>query len=134
MDWHLTLSLLDGEFAICRLAASDPLPAWLASGSFLSVTRTAAELSVVCRRELPPPGTRMEAGWCCLRVEGPFPLETTVGVLAALAVPLAEASVSIFVVSTYDTDHLLVPQAQLARASEALTTNGHIVRHDAVQC
>jgi hypothetical protein len=128
--WRLTLTLLAGEFAICRLAAGAPLPDWAMSGPFVSMTRTCDELSVVCPSQLPPDGTRMQAGWRCLRVEGPFALESTLGVLAALAVPLAEAGISIFAVSTYDTDYLLIQQAQIAEAAAALQEHGHTVRTD----
>jgi hypothetical protein len=59
-----------------------------------------------------------------LKVQGPFDLEA-VGVIASLAGPLAEAGVSLFVVSTFDTDYLLVKQETLERVVEVLATAGH---------
>jgi hypothetical protein len=122
----LTLELVTGSFAVCRLAASDPVPAWAGAGPFVSVTRTDAELSIVCVEEGLPSGVASERGWRCLRVRGPLGFGVT-GILASLAAPLAGSGVSIFVVSTYDTDYLLVPERDLERAKSALERAGHAV-------
>jgi uncharacterized protein len=130
LQCRLTLSLLGGEYVICRFAADVPMPAGVMAGPFVSITRTRDELSIVCLHDLAPPDTKVEPGWRCMRVEGPFELATAVGVLAALAVPLARAGVSIFAVSTYDTDYLLIQQAQIAQATVVLEEHGHVVRTD----
>ena len=88
--------------------------------------RTAAEVSVVCDAAGVPDGAAAERGWRALTVEGPLDFALT-GVLAALAVPLAAAGVSIFAVSTYDTDHVLVRSERLADAVAALRAAGHTV-------
>ena len=121
----LNLELLAGSFAVCRLEAEAPVPAW-AAGSFVSLTRTDAELSLVCPEQSVPPGVRAEAGWRCLRVKGPLGFGLT-GILASLASPLASSGVSIFVVSTYDTDYLMVQQRDLERALDALRRAGHVI-------
>jgi hypothetical protein len=113
-----TLLLLPGTYAVCRLAADEPIPAW-ATGALISVTRTGEELSVVCGAEAVPAGVRCETGWRCLRVAGTLDF-SLVGVLATLLVPLAEAGVSVFAISTFDTDYLLVKESNLVRAVEAL--------------
>ena len=87
---------------------------------------TAADTSIVCASARVPDGVRAERGWRALTVEGPLDFALT-GVLAALAVPLADAGVSIFAVSTYDTDHVLVRSDRLADAVEALRAAGHSV-------
>jgi len=122
----LALELLAGGFAVCRLDAAEPPPAWAAAGPFVSITRTPAELSVVCPQEAVPPSTTAERGFRCLRVAGPLGFGMT-GVLASLAGPLASSGVSIFVVSTYDTDYLMVPERDLDRAVDALARAGHTV-------
>jgi hypothetical protein len=122
----LSLEIVPGTYAVCRLDASDPLPAWVGSSPFVSVTRTEAELSVVCPGGAVPGGVRSEPGWRCLRVVGPLGFGMT-GVLASLAVPLASSGVSIFVVSTYDTDYLMVQERDLARGVDALERAGHAV-------
>lgn len=131
MDWQLTLSLLPGLYAVCRLPAGAPLPSWGQQGAFVSLTRTGDELSVVCPQESVPDGVQAEAAWRCIKVAGPFDLEDTIGVLAALAAPLAAAQVSLFVVSTYDTDYLLLKDRHLERAVAALTAAGHTVQRPA---
>jgi hypothetical protein len=120
--------LLPGLLAVCRLDPAEPLPAWALPGAsaLVSITRTAGELSVVCAQEAVPDGVRSERDWRCLMVEGPLDFSLT-GVLAALLTPLAEAGVSIFALSTFDTDYLLVRAAQLDTAIAALSAAGHVV-------
>jgi hypothetical protein len=122
----LRLEIVPGTYAVCRLAAAEPVPGWAASGPFVSVTRTEAELSVVCPEGAVPAGVRKEPGWRCLRVVGPLGFGMT-GVLASLAGPLASSGVSIFVVSTYDTDYLMVQHRDLERGKDALERAGHTV-------
>ena len=119
------LFVLGGTFAVCRLGGAAPVPAW-AAGDFLSVTRTAEELSVVCPEAAVPEGVLCERGWRCLRVAGTVPF-SAVGVLASLASPLAAAGVSLFAVSTFDTDYLLVKGDHLERAVAALRGAGHVI-------
>jgi hypothetical protein len=122
----MKLSLLPGRYGICRLDPAAPLPAWALAGPFWSVTRTADELSVVCDETGIPDGVRHAPGWRCLKVEGPLDFGLT-GVLASLAVPLAEAGVSVFVVSTYDTDYLLVKEEDFSEAQRVLEAADHRV-------
>ena len=121
----ICLRILEGRFAVCQLAPDEEVPSGLDPTTFLSTTRTATELSIVCREKPDLPGN-VEAGWRCLMVDGTLEFEQ-VGILASLAQPLAEAGVSIFVVSTYDTDYLLVKEEQLESALESLQNAGHIL-------
>ncbi len=110
------------RLAVCRLPAESPLPAWVlhAEASFWSITRTPAELSVVCAEDdLPPSVDRVERGWRALEVVGPLPFDLT-GIVSGLTSPLAAAGIPVFVLSTYDTDYLLVRSADLGRASAIL--------------
>ena len=122
------LSVLPDSLAIVRLSADATLPAWATQGAFFSVTRTSDELSIVCPARQVPPHVAAETGWRALKVAGPFAL-SEVGVLAALAPPLAKAGVSLFVISTFDTDYLLVTEKQLHAAIAALTGAGHRVQN-----
>ena len=120
----LALTVLPATLAVCRLAPDSPIPDW-ASGGVLSIAaRTPDELSLVCADDAVPDGTVAERGWRALQVAGPLPFEM-VGVMAALAVPLSEAQVSIFVVSTFLTDYLLVRAGDLDWAVQALRGAGH---------
>ena len=122
----LALTVLPDRYAICRLAATDPLPAWAQVGSFVSVTRTPNELSIVCPESQPPTGVASQGGWRCLRVDGELDL-ALIGVLASIVGPLAQARVSVFAVSTYDTDHVLIRDELLPAAVETLRAAGHVV-------
>lgn len=123
----LTLETLPGRYAVCRLGATEAVPAWATSpAAFSSVTRSEAELSIVCDEAAVPGGTQAEGGWRALRVRGPLGFGMT-GILASLASPLASSGVSIFVVSTYDTDYLMVQERDLERARHALERAGHAV-------
>ena len=121
MSLALTLSLLPGRFAVCRLAADAVVPATLLSSpqAFLSITRTADELSIVCTEELTPAGAKVQPGWRAFKVEGPLDFTLT-GIMATLATPLATAKISLFAVATFDTDYLLVQEADLEPAITAL--------------
>ena len=109
-----------------RLAADSLLPPWVTDAEFFSVTRTSDELSIVCSADQIPSGLASETGWRVLKVTGPFAL-SEVGVLAALSAPLAAAEVSLFAISTFDTDYLLVSEKQLDAAIAALRAAGHRV-------
>ncbi|WP_412070354.1 ACT domain-containing protein [Rubrivirga sp. IMCC43871] len=122
----MTLDLLPGRLAVCRLTPDAPLADWMATGAVSSITRTPAELSVVCAESAVPPDAVAERGWRVLAVRGPLDFALT-GILAGLATPLAEAGVSIFALSTYDTDVLLVRDRQLGEAVAALRAAGHEV-------
>lgn len=123
----LTLHVLPGEYAVCRLAPETPPPAWAWAGPLASVTRTPAELSVVCRAQDVPPGVEAQGGWAALELQGPFAFTLT-GILASVLTPLRDAGLGIFALSTFDTDYVLVPGAQVRRAAEALRAAGHTVR------
>ncbi len=120
------LELLPGIYAVCRLDKDAPVPDWATLSPFSSVTRTPHELSVVCPDARVPAGVKKESGWKVLMVEGPLNLSLT-GVLASLTGPLAREGVSVFALSTYDTDYLLVKQEHLEKAIQLLSAEGYDV-------
>lgn len=122
----LRLELLPGRFAVARLPSDAPAPPWAVDDGFHSITRTGQELSVVCAENAVPPEVRREAGLRALRVAGPLDFQL-VGILLSLAQPLAEAGVSIFTLSTFDTDYIFVREEHLERARAALAAAGHDV-------
>jgi hypothetical protein len=128
-DTTFTVTLLPMPLAICRLTAQVDIPRWAQSGQFFSITRTPDELSIVCSTENVPDGVECDLGWRALKLEGHFPLEM-VGILASIIAPLAEAGVSIFVLATYDTDYLLIKEAQLLHAVATLSLQGHTVQEN----
>ena len=117
------LAWIPGSFAVCRLPPGSAIH--VPRGSFFSVTITDSETSVVCSELDLPDGdeVKCELGWSAFRLEGPIPFATT-GVLAALSGPLACAGVGLFVLSTYDTDVVLVKTSDAGAAARALETAG----------
>jgi hypothetical protein len=120
----MKLALLDEEFGVARLDPTADTPAWAFEGSLYSITRTPEELSIVCAAELIPVDVQAERGFRCLRIVGRLDLSLT-GILASIARPLAVAKISIFTISTYDTDYILVQNKDLAAAIDFLRTAGH---------
>ena len=122
---RLPLELLPDTLAICRLEPGAPIPSWAAQPSrFLTVSRTAEELSITTLQSTVPAGVTCERDYRAVRVRGPLPLNL-VGVLAAIADPLAAAGLSIFAISTYDTDYVLVKARELEAALKVLQQAGH---------
>lgn len=123
---NLSLIILPQRFAICRLSPDEPIPEFLFRSPFFSITRTSDELSIILPEELVPADWKAETGWCCLKVIGPLDFDLT-GSLASLSMPLCKAGVSIFVISTYDTDYLLLREDNLKKATQILLESGHAV-------
>ena len=120
----LELDVLDGAFTCARLGPGEPLPAWAANTALSSVTRTAHELSIVCPAAQVPAGVASEGPFRAYAVRGPLEFGA-VGILAALAAPLAAAGIPILAISTFDTDLLLVPAAEEVRSRQVLGAAGH---------
>jgi len=122
---RLPLELLADTLAVCRLPADASVPTWAAGpGGFATISRTAVELSVTAPQANVPPDIQCEREYRALRVKGPLPLNL-VGVLASIAEPLAEAGLSIFAISTFDTDYVLVNARDLEAAVATLEQAGH---------
>lgn len=121
----LRLELLPDTLAICRLEPGGPIPSWAAEPSpFLTLSRTEKELSITTLQSMVPAGVSCERDYRALRVRGPLPLNL-VGILAAIADPLAAAGLSIFAISTYDTDYVLVKARDWEKALQVLRQAGH---------
>lgn len=127
---RLVVDVRPGDYSVARLAPDAPVPAGLLEASGLvSITRTPDELSIVCPTEVAPESDTGDHGWRLLTVRGPLEFTLT-GIMAALSGELAAAGVSLFALSTYDTDHLLVKGENLERAVRALSEAGHEVVRD----
>jgi len=121
----LEFRLLPARYAVARLEPSAAIPEWALHGRFFSVTRTAEELSIVCEEaNVPDDDNTVSRGWRCLVARGPFAF-SLVGIAAEFTAVLARAGVSVLVISTYDTDCVLVPADQADRATSALCAAGH---------
>ena len=124
---ELTVRRHTEQLAVCQLPPDAPLPSWAAApGKLRAAVRSGHELSIVCAIAAVPPEVRHEGPFTGFEVQGPLDLGLT-GVLAALLAPLAAATVSVFTLSTFDTDWILVPSMQHGAATTALERAGHTV-------
>ena len=124
---NLNLSLLKDTFAICSLDKNHPIPLWATEGSFFSITHTGNELSIVCNEQSVPHGIKSDKDWKCLKVEGPLDF-SLIGIIANISTALAKEEISVFTVSTYDTDYILVKSSLLDKAIAALNKIGHFIK------
>lgn len=124
MASRVTLKALDGTYGVARLEPSDPIPAWADGGGFVSISRSDDELSIVCREDRIPSNARMDGGWSCLKLQGPFAFDET-GIVLSVIEPLSTNGIGIFVVSTFDGDHLLVKATDFEKTCALLVEAGH---------
>ena len=120
----MKLRITAPSFAIVRLVPGTAIPPWATRGEFFSITKTRDELSIVCEESQVPTEQGANQGWRALQVVGPLDFSLT-GILASLATPLAAAKISIFAISTFDTDYVLVKNDDLAAAVSVLRNEGH---------
>jgi uncharacterized protein len=116
-----TLTVLPDKLGICHMGKNAILPDWAThNNDFFSITKTHGELSIVCSQDQIPQDIHAEKDWRAFKLEGPLDMYS-VGVIAALSKPLAEAGISIFNISTYETDYILVEEKNLVEAKKALS-------------
>ena len=121
---NLPLRLLQGHYTIVQLPADEPIPGWAQGEAFMAIVRTHEELSIVCETEWVPEDVHSEHGWRVIGVSDVLDF-SLVGILADISNLLASAGVSIFAISTFNTDYILVKQNQLGIATETLRRAGH---------
>lgn len=124
MPLCLNLRRLAGDYAVCRLDAAAAIPPWADGAGFVSISRSDEELSVVCLAARVPAAVRQDGPWTAFKLLGPFEFGET-GIVLAVVAPLSQAGIGVFVVSTFDGDHLLVKSADSAEAGQRLRAAGH---------
>ncbi len=129
----LTMKLLKEMYSVCRLNKNDLIPSWATNGEFFSITKTEDELSIVCSQENLPHNMQYELlniqcekDWRILKVEGPLDF-SLVGILASISSLMAKEQISIFALSTYDTDYILVKETDIDVAINALLKSNYDV-------
>lgn len=120
----LTLQLLDNTYGVCRLDATTPIPSWGSLDPFYTITRTEDELSIVCLESSIPEDIQCEKSWRILKVVGPLDF-SLVGILSKLSGLMADARISIFAISTYDTDYILIKASDIERATQVFLAHGY---------
>lgn len=123
------LHVLPGLYTILQLQNDSGLHDYLSLQPFFSITRSGAEISVVCRQDDVPTGLdgKVSTDWRALEVAGPLQFDET-AVLSTLLHPLAIAGISVFTVSTYNTDYIFVRKSAIALTIETLQNSGHEIQ------
>ncbi|MDI3548599.1 MAG: uncharacterized protein PWR10_2251 [Halanaerobiales bacterium] len=127
LEKRLIMKVLKEKFGVCRLDSTALIPDWSKNSEFFSITKTSYELSIVCSQDSIPNDIKCEKDWRILKVEGPLDFSLT-GVLASISTTLAQQGISIFAISTYDTDYILIKDKDIENAVNALSNEGHQIR------
>jgi hypothetical protein len=120
----LTMKLLKEKYGVCRLNKTELIPEWAKNSDFLSITKTSDELSIVCFEDNIPNDIKCEKNWRVLKIEGPLDF-SLIGILASISTILAQKGISIFAISTYDTDYILVKNKDIDNAIDSLIKEGY---------
>lgn len=126
---NLTMRLLEEKYGVSRLEKDQPLPFWCQKGELYSITKTGEEMSIVCCEQYIPENIKCERDWRILKVEGPLDF-SLIGILASISTLLAKNNISIFALSTYDTDYILVKEKDVNNSITALRNEGYEVKND----
>ena len=116
----LTLSAVPGSYSVIRLEKDADIPSWATGDFFFSITKTDDELSIVCNDDSVPEDVTADRNWRMFKVIGPLDFFLT-GVAAAIHKPLSKAKISVLVISTYDTDYILVKDDRFEEAKTVLS-------------
>lgn len=122
----LTMKLLKEKYGVCKLDKMDEIPNWAKESYFFSITKTLDELSIVCSQDNIPNDIKCEKDWRILKIEGPLDF-SLIGILASISTILTQKRISIFAVSTYDTDYILIKDIDIDNAIEALVNENYEV-------
>ncbi|MEK6266864.1 MAG: ACT domain-containing protein [Clostridium sp.] len=120
----LTMKLLTERFGVCRLDKTELIPEWAKNSSFYSITKTLDELSIVCSQDNIPSNIKCERNWRTLKIEGPLDF-SLIGILSSISTLLAQNGISIFAISTYDTDYILVKDKDIVNTINVLTKENY---------
>ena len=123
---NLKLKILNEEFAIHRFPPKSEIPSNIYASNFFSISKTDDEVSIVCDSSIDIKSEKSEVGWSCFKVLGPLDFSLT-GILAKISSCLAESNISIFVISTYDTDYILVSTEKMQQAISSLIDCGYLI-------
>ena len=124
----LVMKVIDETYGVCRLNNNQSVPDWAKDSRFYSITRTFEELSIVCSQANIPDGVKCEKDWRMLKIEGPLDF-SMIGIIASISTVLAQAKISIFAVSTFDTDYILLKDKDFDNAVKVLRNEGYEITY-----
>ena len=116
---NLVLSVLSETFTIHKLSPDVSIPEEILNSNYYSVSKTENEQSVLCSELIEVKSLQSSKGWKCIIVKGPLDFNLT-GILAGISDILTQGNISIFAISTFDTDYILVRTHDLSSATTKL--------------
>jgi len=125
---RLNLKLLKDKYSVCRLNKDDEIPKWIFNEEFFSITKTEDELSIVCLQDKIKEDIKCERDWKILKIEGPLDF-SLIGILSKISTLMANNNISIFAISTYDTDYILIKEESIDKAIEILENNNYNINN-----
>jgi len=120
----LVLSILSETFTIHKFSPDASIPEKILKSNYYSVSKTENELSLVCSEIIEVESLQSSKGWKCIKVRGPLDFNLT-GILAGISGILAKGDISIFAISNFDTDFILVRSQDLSSAKTKLRQAGY---------
>jgi hypothetical protein len=120
------LSIIPGLYSVCKLPPGSTVPDWALPGEFYSITNTSDEVSIVCDSNYIPEKLPREGYFKCFKIDEILDF-SLIGILASLTQTLAKVGISVFVISTYNTDYILVKEDNLDIAVATLEEAGHTI-------
>ncbi|TGY43714.1 ACT domain-containing protein [Clostridium sartagoforme] len=126
LDNKLTLKLLKDKYSVCRLDKNNEIPKWIFDEEIFSITKTEDELSIVCLQDKISNDIICEKDWKILKIEGPLDF-SLVGILSKISTLMANNKISIFAISTYDTDYILIKEESVDKAIKVLESNSYSI-------
>ncbi|MBM2317448.1 ACT domain-containing protein [Sulfitobacter pseudonitzschiae] len=125
MDHILQIRFVTGRYAVSRLPAHSDVPSWLNGQGFKAVINSDDETTLVCLEDRVPADVKSERGWACLRTIGPFSFDAA-GIVLSLIEPLSANGIGVFVVCTYEGEHVLISASDAEKAVQCLEAAGHV--------
>ena len=124
----LDFTVLKGDYSIYRFNIDSAIPTWVYESDYYSVTRTQMELSIVCKTHDIDDNSNIKTDkhWRILKINGLLDL-SLIGIIANVSNMLKEKNIPIFVISTYNTDYILVKNQNIDKTLIVLQNNGHKV-------
>ena len=120
----MRLRKIDGTYAITQLAGDADLPAWINGPGLTAMVRADDELTIVCDEKRVPSNVTVQKGWACFRSIGPFAFDEA-GIVASLVAPISAQDIGVFVLCTFDGEHILCPNEDFDKVQEILAAEGH---------
>jgi uncharacterized protein len=122
----LSFTLLEDTYSIVKLKELPVLPAEAIKNGFYSVTITPEEISLVTKKsDFIPAAEQLSTGWRILKIMGPLDFSLT-GIIADITTILKKENIPVFIISTYDTDFILIKQNYADKAVQSLCKSGYV--------